>query len=41
MSAAWMLFELPKGYKGDFYEDVKAYPAGALHLCRRSSASWR
>ena len=27
-----MLFELPKGYKGDFYEDVKAMLAKRLHL---------
>ena len=27
-----MLFELPKGYKGDFYEDVKGMLAKRLHL---------
>ena len=27
-----MLFELPAGYKGDFYEDVKAVIAQRLHL---------
>ena len=28
-----MLFELPKGYKGDYYEDVKALIGKRLHLC--------
>ena len=28
-----MLFELPKGYKGDYYEDVKAMIAQRMHLC--------
>jgi WS/DGAT/MGAT family acyltransferase len=28
-----MLFELPDGYAGDFYEDVKALLAKRLHLC--------
>ncbi|MFM0049365.1 WS/DGAT/MGAT family O-acyltransferase [Caballeronia grimmiae] len=28
-----MLFELPEGYKGDFYEDVKALLSKRLHLC--------
>ena len=28
-----MLFELPKGYKGDYYEDVKAMIAKRMHLC--------
>jgi diacylglycerol O-acyltransferase len=27
-----MMFELPKGYKGDFYEDVKGMLAKRLHL---------
>jgi diacylglycerol O-acyltransferase / wax synthase len=26
------IFDLPKGYKGDFYEDVKAHIAGRMHL---------
>jgi len=28
-----MLFELPKGYKGDYYEDVKTMLVKRLHLC--------
>ncbi|WP_250474938.1 wax ester/triacylglycerol synthase family O-acyltransferase [Caballeronia sp. GAFFF1] len=28
-----MLFELPDGYNGDFFEDVKAVLAKRLHLC--------
>jgi diacylglycerol O-acyltransferase len=28
-----MLFELPKGYKGDYYEDVKALIGKRMHLC--------
>jgi diacylglycerol O-acyltransferase / wax synthase len=28
-----MLFELPKGYKGDYFEDVKAMIAKRFHLC--------
>ena len=28
-----MLFELPKGYKGDYYEDVKEMIAARMHLC--------
>ncbi|MEP6875212.1 MAG: wax ester/triacylglycerol synthase family O-acyltransferase [Burkholderiales bacterium] len=28
-----MLFELPKGYKGDYFEDVKAMIANRYHLC--------
>jgi len=28
-----MLFELPKDYKGDYYEDVKAMIAKRMHLC--------
>ena len=28
-----MLFELPKGYKGDYYDDVKAMIAKRMHLC--------
>jgi diacylglycerol O-acyltransferase / wax synthase len=28
-----MLFDLPKGYKGDYYEDVKALFAKRMHLC--------
>ena len=28
-----MLFELPKGYKGDYYEDVKDLLAKRMHLC--------
>ena len=27
-----MLFELPEGYKGDYYEDVKALLGKRLHL---------
>ena len=26
------VLDLPKGYKGDFYEDAKAYLASRLHL---------
>ena len=26
------IFELPEGYSGDFYEDVKAHVAGRMHL---------
>src|SRR5262245_47920187 len=26
------IFDLPKGYKGDFYEDVKAHIASRMHL---------
>jgi diacylglycerol O-acyltransferase / wax synthase len=26
------IFDLPEGYKGDFYEDVKAHIAGRMHL---------
>ncbi len=29
-----MLFELPKGYKGDYYDDVKAVIASRIHLIR-------
>ena len=29
-----MLFELPEGYKGDYYDDVKAQLAKRLHLAR-------
>jgi len=28
-----MLFELPEGYDGDYYEDVKALLAKRMHLC--------
>jgi diacylglycerol O-acyltransferase / wax synthase len=28
-----MLFELPEGYDGDYYEDVKALVAKRMHLC--------
>jgi len=28
-----MLFELPEGYKGDYYDDVKAMVAKRMHLC--------
>ena len=28
-----MLFELPKGYTGDYYEDVKDLLAKRMHLC--------
>jgi WS/DGAT/MGAT family acyltransferase len=28
-----MLFELPEGYEGDYYEDVKALIARRMHLC--------
>ena len=28
-----MLFELPAGYRGDYYEDVKAMIAKRMHLC--------
>jgi WS/DGAT/MGAT family acyltransferase len=28
-----MLFELPKGYTGDYYEDVKALIGKRMHLC--------
>ena len=28
-----MLFDLPKGYRGDYYEDVKALFAKRMHLC--------
>jgi WS/DGAT/MGAT family acyltransferase len=28
-----MLFELPQGYQGDYYEDVKAMLGKRLHLC--------
>ena len=28
-----MLFELPEGYSGDFYEDVKALIGKRMHLC--------
>ncbi|HZT55846.1 MAG TPA: wax ester/triacylglycerol synthase family O-acyltransferase [Burkholderiaceae bacterium] len=30
--ATFSLFELPKGYKGDYYEDVKALLAKRMHL---------
>ena len=28
-----MLFELPEGYTGDYYEDVKALIGKRMHLC--------
>ena len=36
-----MLFELPEGYQGDYYEDVKAMLGKRLHLASVLLASWR